>query len=37
MKEHAVNVESKKFQSTEEPFIKKLAKTFENFDYNPSN
>lgn len=33
--DQAVNIELKKFQSREGPFNKKLARTFENFDYNP--
>ncbi|XP_066345436.1 uncharacterized protein [Miscanthus floridulus] len=35
MQEQAANVELQKFQSREGPFSKKLARTFENFDYNP--
>lgn len=35
MQDQAVNVELKKFQSREGHFSKKLAKTCENFDYNP--
>jgi len=37
MQEQAVNVELKKFQSREGSFSKKLAKTCQNFDYNPGN
>jgi len=33
--DHTVNTELKKFQNREGPFNKKLAKTCENFDYNP--
>jgi hypothetical protein len=33
--EQATNIELKKFQSREGPFNKKLARTFQNFDYNP--
>jgi hypothetical protein len=32
----AANIELKKFQNRERPFNKKLVRTFENFDYNPS-
>jgi hypothetical protein len=35
MQDQAVNVELKKFQSREGHFSKELAKTCENFDYNP--
>jgi hypothetical protein len=35
--DQAVNTELKKFQNREGPFNKKLAKTCENFDYNPGN
>ena len=35
MQEQAVNVELKKFHSREGSFSKKLAKTCQNFDYNP--
>ena len=31
----AANIELKKFQNREGPFSKKLARNFENFDYNP--
>jgi hypothetical protein len=35
-KQHqAANIELKKFQNREGPFDKKLAKNFQNFDYNP--
>ncbi|CAD6261061.1 unnamed protein product [Miscanthus lutarioriparius] len=34
MQEQAANVELQKFQSREGPLSKKLARTFENFDYN---
>jgi hypothetical protein len=37
MQEQAVNVELQKFQNREGPFSKKVARTFENFDYNPGN
>lgn len=33
--DQAANIELKKFQSREGPFNKKLARTFQNFDYNP--
>ena len=33
--DQAVNIELKKNQNREGPFNKKLARTFENFDYNP--
>ncbi|KAF0930566.1 hypothetical protein E2562_033484 [Oryza meyeriana var. granulata] len=33
--DQAINTELKKFQIREGPFNKKLARTFENFDYNP--
>ncbi|XP_039778171.1 uncharacterized protein LOC120645455 [Panicum virgatum] len=33
--DQAANIELKKFQSREGPFNKKLATTFQNFDYNP--
>ena len=33
--EQAANFELKKFQNREGPFSKKLARTFQNFDYNP--
>jgi hypothetical protein len=33
--DQAANIELKKFQNREGPFNKKLARTFENFDYNP--
>ncbi|KAF0924420.1 hypothetical protein E2562_010087 [Oryza meyeriana var. granulata] len=35
--DQAVNTELKKFQNREGPFNKKLARTFENFDYNPAS
>ena len=35
MQHQAANIELKKFQNREGPFSKKLAKNFENFDYNP--
>jgi hypothetical protein len=35
MQEQAANVELQKFQNRDGPFSKKLARTFENFDYNP--
>ena len=35
MQHQAANIELKKFQNREGPFSKKLARTFENFDYNP--
>jgi hypothetical protein len=35
MQEQAANFELKKFQNREGPFSKKLARTFQNFDYNP--
>ncbi|XP_066324451.1 uncharacterized protein [Miscanthus floridulus] len=35
MQHMAVNIELKKFQNREGPFSKKLARNFENFDYNP--
>jgi hypothetical protein len=37
MQEQAANIELQKFQNREGPFSKKLARTFENFDYNPGN
>ncbi|CAN6251222.1 unnamed protein product, partial [Urochloa humidicola] len=37
MQEQAVNVELRKFQSREGHFSKKLAKTCENFEYNPAS
>ena len=33
--DQAANIELKKFQSRKGPFNKKLARTFQNFDYNP--
>ena len=33
--DQAANIELKKFQNREGAFSKKLARTFENFDYNP--
>ena len=33
--EQAANFELKKFQNREGPFSKKLARTFQNYDYNP--
>jgi hypothetical protein len=35
MQEQVANIELQKFQNREGPFSKKLARTFENFDYNP--
>ncbi|CAD6265827.1 unnamed protein product [Miscanthus lutarioriparius] len=35
MQHMAANIELKKFQNREGPFSKKLARNFENFDYNP--
>jgi len=35
MQEKAANFELQKFQNREGPFSKKLARTFENFEYNP--
>jgi len=35
MQEQAANIELQKYQNREGPFSKKLARTFENFDYNP--
>ncbi|KAF0932001.1 hypothetical protein E2562_007811, partial [Oryza meyeriana var. granulata] len=35
--DQAFNTELKKFQIREGPFNKKLARTFENFDYNPAS
>ncbi|AQK94388.1 hAT transposon superfamily protein [Zea mays] len=37
MQEQASNIELQKFQNREGPFSKKLARTFENFDYNPAS
>ncbi|CAD6248387.1 unnamed protein product [Miscanthus lutarioriparius] len=37
MQHQAANIELKKFQNREGPFSKKLARTFENFDYNPAS
>ncbi|XP_066397045.1 uncharacterized protein [Miscanthus floridulus] len=37
MQHQAANIELKKFQNREGPFSKKLAKNFENFDYNPAS
>ncbi|KAG2536984.1 hypothetical protein PVAP13_9NG240573 [Panicum virgatum] len=37
MQHQAANIELKKFQNREGPFSKKLARTFENFDYNPTS
>ncbi|KAG2651391.1 hypothetical protein PVAP13_1NG268019 [Panicum virgatum] len=34
--EQAANFELKKFQNREGPFSKKLARTFQNYDYNPA-
>jgi hypothetical protein len=35
-KQHqAANIELKKFQNRDGPFSKKLARTYEDFDYNP--
>ncbi|CAD6227971.1 unnamed protein product [Miscanthus lutarioriparius] len=34
--DQAANIELKKFQNREGPFNKKLARTFENIDYNPA-
>ena len=33
--DQAVNIELRKFQNREGPFSKKLARTWQNFDYNP--
>jgi hypothetical protein len=35
MQHEAANIELKKFQNREGPFSKKLARTFERFDFNP--
>ncbi|AQL02955.1 hAT transposon superfamily protein [Zea mays] len=35
--EQAANFELKKFQNREGPFSKKLARTFQNYDYNPAS
>ena len=35
MQEQAANIELQKYQNREGPFSKKLARNFENFDYNP--
>ncbi|CAD6238271.1 unnamed protein product [Miscanthus lutarioriparius] len=35
--DQAANIELKRFQNREGPFNKKLARTFENFDYNPTS
>jgi hypothetical protein len=37
MQEQAANIKLQKFQNREDPFSKKLARTFENFDCNPGN
>ncbi|CAO2046328.1 unnamed protein product, partial [Urochloa humidicola] len=37
MQHQAANIELKKFQNREGPFSKKLARTFNNFDYNPAS
>ncbi|CAD6335899.1 unnamed protein product [Miscanthus lutarioriparius] len=37
MQHMAANIELKKFQNREGPFSKKLARNFENFDYNPAS
>jgi hypothetical protein len=37
IQEQATNIELQKFQNREGPFSKKLARTFENFDYNIGN
>ena len=35
--DQAVNVELRKFQNIEGSFAKKLARTYQNFDFNPGN